>query len=49
MLARFSASVMLSEGRTVEVQPLRQIVRPIVAWLTWRLSAPGVQVGSGRE
>ena len=36
-------------GRTVEVQPERQIVRPIVAWVTCGFSEPGVQRGSGRE
>src|SRR5579884_1221221 len=49
MLATFSCSVMLSGGRTVAVQPSTQIVLSIVAWVTAGLSAPGVQVGSGRE
>jgi hypothetical protein len=49
MLARFSASLTLSGGRTVDVQPDVQMVRPIVAWVTAGLSAPGVQRGSGRE
>src|ERR1035437_8480735 len=49
MLAAFSCSVMLSGGRTVAVQPSTQIVRSIVAWVTAGVSAPGVQVGSGRE
>ena len=49
MLAAFSCSVTLSGGRTVDVQPSTQIVRSIVAWVTAGLSAPGVQVGSGRE
>ena len=49
MLARFSVSVIDSDGRTVAVQPSRQIVRPMSAWVTAGLSAPGVQCGSGRE
>jgi hypothetical protein len=49
MLASFSGSVMLSGGRTVDVHPLRQIVRPIVAWVTRGFSAPGVHRGSGLE
>jgi len=49
MLAAFSCSVMLSGGRTVAVQPSTQIVRSIVAWVTAGLSAPGVQLGFGRE
>jgi hypothetical protein len=49
MLATFSASVMDSGGRTVDVQPGTQIVRSIVACVTLGLSAPGVQRGSGRE
>jgi hypothetical protein len=49
MLARFSGSVMLSGGRTPAVQPARQIVLPIVAWVTAGLAAPGVHLGSGRE
>ena len=49
MLAVFSCSVMLSGGRTVDVQPRTQIVRSIVVWVTAGLSAPGVQAGSGRE
>lgn len=48
MLARFSASVTGSGGRTVEVQPDTQIVRSIVAGVTAGLRAPGVQRGSGR-
>jgi hypothetical protein len=49
MLASFSGSVMLSRGRTVDVHPLRQIVRPIVACVTCGFSAPGVHRGSGLE
>jgi hypothetical protein len=49
MLDAFSGSVIVSDGRTVSVQPSTQIVRPIVAWVTAGLSAPGVQAGSGRE
>jgi hypothetical protein len=49
MLAAFSRSVMLSGGRTVEVQLGLQIVRAMVAWVTRGFSAPGVQWGSGRE
>lgn len=49
MLAAFSRSVILTEGRTVAVQPELQIVRPIVACVTVGFSAPGVQRGSGRE
>jgi hypothetical protein len=47
MLASFSGSVIDSAGRTVEVQPLRQIVDEIVACVTAGLSAPGVHRGSG--
>ncbi len=47
MLAPFSASVTLSGERTVAVQPLTQIVGPIVACVTAGLMAPGVQEGSG--
>jgi hypothetical protein len=49
MLASFSGSVTLSGGRTADVHPLRQIVRPIVACVTWGFNAPGVHRGSGRE
>jgi len=49
MLAYFSGSVIDSEGLTLPVHPDRQIVRPIVAWVTAGLSAPGVQRGSGSE
>src|SRR5579875_3634921 len=49
MLASFSGSVTHSGGRTVEVQPLRHMVRLLVACVTLGLSAPGVQGGSGRE
>jgi hypothetical protein len=49
MLARFSCSVTLTGGRTVEVHPRLQIVDPIVAWVTWGFNDPGVQRGSGRE
>ena len=47
MLARFSGSVIDSDGRTIDVQPRRQIVAPIVVWVTAGLSAPGVQWASG--
>jgi hypothetical protein len=49
MLANFSGSVMPSGGRTVEVHPLRQIVRPIVACVTCGFNVPGVHRGSGLE
>jgi hypothetical protein len=49
MLANFSGSVVLSGGRTVDVHPLRQIVRPIVACVTCGFNVPGVHRGSGRE
>jgi len=49
MLASFSGSVTDTGGRTVEVQPLRQIVEPIVAWVTAGFTAPGVQRRSGVE
>ena len=47
MLANFSRSVIDSGGRTVAVQPARQIVCAIVPCVTAGLSAPGVQRGSG--
>jgi hypothetical protein len=40
---------MLSGGRTLLVQPGRQMVWSMVAWVTVGLSAPGVHRGSGRE
>src|SRR5450755_1246501 len=49
MLAGFSCSVMLSSGRTVCVQPLRQIVWSIVCAVTSGFSDPGVHRGSGSE
>jgi hypothetical protein len=49
MLANFSRSVIDPGGRTVDVQPGRQTVEPIVACVTDGLTAPGVQWGSGRE
>ena len=49
MLANFSGSVMDSGGRTVVVQPLWQIVEPIVDCVTAGLSAPGVQLEDGLE
>ncbi|HEY3760065.1 MAG TPA: hypothetical protein VGL37_09905 [Solirubrobacteraceae bacterium] len=49
MLANFSGSVTLSGGRTFDVHPLRQIVRPILACVTCGFNVPGVQRGSGRE
>jgi hypothetical protein len=48
-LADFSRSVMLSDGRTVVVQPLRQIVWSSVRAVTSGFSAPGVHRGSGSE
>jgi hypothetical protein len=36
-------------GRTVAVQPDRQIVSWILAWVTPALIAPGVQPGSGND
>jgi hypothetical protein len=47
MLARFSRRVIDSDGRTVEVQPPRQIVLLRVAWVTAGFRVPGVQPGSG--
>jgi hypothetical protein len=49
MLARFSRSVMDSGGRTRDVHPDLQIVRRILACLTFGFNAPGVHAGSGRE
>jgi len=49
MLAYFSGSVIDSAGLTVDVQPDRHIVAPIVACVTAGLTVPGVQRGSGRE
>jgi hypothetical protein len=49
MLANFSGSVIDPGGRTVDVQPDRQIVELIVACVAAGLTAPGVQCGSGRE
>jgi hypothetical protein len=49
MLACFSGSVMLSDGRTVAVHPLTQIVWSIVACVTAGLIAPGVHAWSGSE
>jgi hypothetical protein len=48
MLASFSGSVTDTGGRTVDVQPARQMVEPIVACVTAGFTAPGVQRGSGR-
>jgi len=48
MLAYFSGSVIASGGRTVDVQPARQMVEPMLAWVTAGLTAPGVHRGSGR-
>jgi len=36
------------DGRTVEVHPVTQIVRPMVAWVTVGLIAPGVRAELGR-
>jgi hypothetical protein len=49
MLASFSRSVIDPAGRTVDVQPARQMVEAIGAGVTAGLSAPGVQRPSGRE
>jgi hypothetical protein len=49
MLASFSRAVIDSGGRTVDVQPARQIVASIVARVTAGLSAPGVHRPSGLE
>jgi hypothetical protein len=49
MLANFSGSVTLSEGRTVDVHPLLQIVSSIVDCVTAGFNAPGVHLGSGSE
>jgi hypothetical protein len=49
MLASFSRLVIRSAGRTVEVQPPRQIVVLSVAWVTAGFNAPGVQRASGLE
>src|SRR2546430_1677369 len=48
MLASFSGSVIATRGRTVAVQPDRQTVELIVAWVTAGLTVPGVQRRSGR-
>ena len=47
-LASFSERVIDSGGRTVAVQPERQIVVALVAGLTCGFNAPGVQRASGR-
>ena len=47
MLARFSRSVIDSDGRTLSLYPARQIVRPRSDWVTAGLIAPGVQTRSG--
>ena len=49
MLASFSGSVTLVDGRTVSVQPLIQIVSLIVARVTAGFNAPGVHFESGSE
>jgi len=49
MLASFSGSVTDSGGRTVAVQPRRQMVEPMFACVTAGSSAPGVQRPSGLE
>jgi hypothetical protein len=47
MLASFSGSVTLVDGRTVDVQPLAQIVWSMVSCLTAGFNAPRVHFGSG--
>jgi hypothetical protein len=47
MLASFSGSVTLVEGRMLLEYPRRQIVLWIVAWRTAGFNAPGVQRESG--
>src|SRR5437763_10511621 len=49
MLARFSRFVIASGGRTVRVEPLRQIVERMGGWCTAGSIAPGVQRGSGLQ
>jgi hypothetical protein len=46
--ATFRAVVTDEDGRTVEVHPVTQIVRPMVPWVTEGLIAPGVRVELGR-
>jgi hypothetical protein len=46
--ATLRAVVTDEDGRIVEVHPDTQIVRPMVAWVTVRLVAPGVRVELGR-
>jgi hypothetical protein len=46
MLASFSGSVTLVDGRTLSEYPERQMVAPMVAWVTAGFSAPGVHRGS---
>jgi hypothetical protein len=48
MLARFSLAVIEAGGRTVAVQPPRQIVLAMLACVTSGLTAPGVQRASAR-
>src|SRR5438270_3153231 len=49
MLACFSASLTDSGGRSRAVKPSRQIVEPMLLWVTAGSIAPGVQRGSGSE
>jgi hypothetical protein len=48
MLASFSGSVTLVDGRWVAVQPWTQIVLPMVDCVTALFTAPGVQRRSER-
>jgi len=41
------ASVTATEGRTVAVHPLLQMVDPMLAWVTTALISPGVHAVSG--
>jgi hypothetical protein len=49
MLASFSGSVTLVDGRTVDVHPLLQIVWSMVSCVTAGFNAPGVHFASGSE
>ena len=47
--AALIASVTVTGGRTVAVYPARQMVLPMVSWVTAGFVAPGVQCGSGQR
>jgi hypothetical protein len=49
MLASFSGSVILDDGRMLVVYPETQIVWPMVACVTAGFNAPGVHAASGSE